>query len=111
MLSRALFPLVCALALAAPRPTFAMEGVAASAAGSGSLVVKVQARKGTRLYTPDQSVDYGALVEGQEKAIATPDATSQQKLEQCMASWDAGTHITKANWRKICERQLAEGGL
>jgi hypothetical protein len=41
---------------------------------------------------------------------ATPDitteTTAQQKLDLCMRSWDTKTHITKANWRKICERQL-----
>jgi hypothetical protein len=105
--------LVCVLVLAAPRPSYALEGATDWAAGFGSLVVKAQARKGTRLYAPDQSVDYSTLVEGQEKAAATAtnDAKPQDKLNQCMASWDTGTHITKANWRKICERQLADGSL
>jgi hypothetical protein len=114
MSCRTLIWLLCALlsVLAAPDPTFALEGTADVAAGAGSLVVEAQARKGTRLYMQDQSVDYGTLVEGQEKATATRDASSsQQKLDQCMASWDTGTHITKPNWRKICERQLSEGGL
>jgi hypothetical protein len=63
--------------------------------------VKTEGRKGTRAYAPDESEDYKALVEGQEKATATHDATPQEKLERCMASWDSGTHITKPNWRKI----------
>jgi hypothetical protein len=109
---RTLFWLVSALLLHAARePVFAFEGTAGFVTGFKGLVVNAQGRKGTRIYKPDSSADYGALVEGQEKAIAPPDATSQEKLEQCMASWDAGTHITKQNWRKICERQLSNGGL
>jgi hypothetical protein len=70
-----------------------------------------EGRKGTRIYTPDESGDYDALVEGQEKAIAAPETTSKEKLDQCMASWDIKTHITKANWRTICQRELSDGSL
>ena len=66
------------------------------------LVVETEGRKGTRVYTPDES----EVVEGQEKATAAHDAASQEK--QCMASWDSRTHITKPNWRKICERKLSD---
>jgi hypothetical protein len=113
MWSRALFLLFCAalLAFAAGDRALALEGSTVTAIGSNNLVVKTEGRKGTRVYTPDESEDYKALVEGQEKAIATPETTAQEKLEQCMASWDSGTHITKPNWRKICERQLSDGGL
>jgi hypothetical protein len=110
---RALFWLVCALplALAAGAPAFALEGSEGLAAGVKGLVVNAEGRKGTRVYTPGSSADYGAPADVQEKAAATPDATSQDKLDQCMASWDTGTHITKPNWRKICERQLTDGSL
>ena len=113
MSSRALFWLLCALllAFAVRDPVLALEGSKVPAIGSNPLVVKTEGRKGTRVYTPDDSVDYGALVEGQEKATATTESTAQQKLDQCMASWDIKTHITKANWRKICERELSDGGL
>jgi hypothetical protein len=102
-----------ALALAAGNSASALEATKGVATASEGVVVKTEGRKGTRVYTQDQSVDYGTLVEGQEKAAATAtgDATSNQKLDQCMASWDTGTHITQANWRKICERQLADGAL
>jgi hypothetical protein len=113
MSSRAYFWLFCALllVLAARDPAIAVEGTKGFRAGSNSLVVKTEGRKGTRAYMPDESVDYSALVEGQEKATAPAEQTAQQKLDQCMASWDTKTHITKANWRKICERQLSDGGL
>ena len=110
MSSRDLFWLFCAalIAFASGDRALALEGSTVTAIGSNHLVVKSEGRKGTRVYTPDESEDYKALVEGQEKATATHDATSQDKLEQCMASWDSGTHITKPNWRKICERQLSD---
>ena len=108
---RDLFWFLCALSLAfaAHNPALALEGPKVTASGSNSLVIKAEGRKGTRVYTPDDSEDYRALVEGEEKATATHEPTAQEKLDQCMGSWDTGTHITKANWRKICERQLSEG--
>ena len=113
MSSRPLFWLFCAalLAVAAGNRALALEGSTVTAIGSDHLVVKTEGRKGTRVYTPDESADYKALVEGQEKVTETHNATSQEKLERCMESWDSGTHITKPNWRKICERQLSDGSL
>ena len=113
MSSRALFWLFCAalFAFAAGDRALALERSTVTAIGSNHLVVTTGGRKGTRVYTPDESADYEALVEGQEKVTATHDATSQEKLERCMASWDSATHITKPNWRKICERQLSDGSL
>lgn len=29
-------------------------------------------------------------------------------MRTCMATWDKGTHITKARWREICARTLRE---
>jgi hypothetical protein len=31
-----------------------------------------------------------------------------KKIEECMATWDAGTHMTKKEWRATCERSLSE---
>ena len=113
MSSRPLFWLFCAalLAFAAGDRAVALEMSTVATVGPNHLELKTEGRKGTRVYTPDESADYKELVEGQEKAAATHDETSQEKLEQCMASWDSGTHITKPNWRKICERQLSDGSL
>ncbi len=112
MSSRPLLWLFCAALLAAAGDrALALEGSRVTAIGPNHLVVKTEGRKGTRVYTPDESADYKALVEGQEKITATHDATSQEKLERCMESWDSATHITKPNWRKICERQFSNGSL
>ena len=69
-------------------------------------IVEPAARKGTRAYTPD----------GAETAVpAVPAVTPQAKpaadtdaLDQCMRTWDAGTHISKSKWREICIRQLKD---
>jgi len=89
-------------------PALAWQASVLFATGPNPLIVKIEGRKGTRLYRPDASVDNGALVEGEEKATGNRDATSQDKLEQCMASWDSGTHITKSSWRLICQRELKD---
>ncbi len=64
-------------------------------------IVQPVARKGTRNFAP-----------GDADALTVPsDAQAKQDrdlLEQCIAIWDAGTHITKTKWREICKRQLKE---
>ena len=108
MSSRGFLWLLCAqsLAFAGRDPALALEGSKVFAIGSNSLIVKTEGRKGTRVFTADDSVDYGALAVGQEKATDPTEPTAQQKLDRCMATWDTKTHITKAYWRKICERTL-----
>jgi hypothetical protein len=66
-------------------------------------VVQPVARKGTRNFVP-----------GDADALTVPSETrtdaAGDPLEACMATWDAGTHITKSKWREICERQIKEQG-
>ena len=112
MSPRALLWLFCAAPLAfAADHALGLEASKITAIISDPVVVKIEGRKGTRIYTPDETQDYKALVEGEEKALTTHESTPQEKLDQCMASWDTKTHITKANWRKICDRQLSDGSL
>ena len=107
MSSRALFWIFCAalLAFASRDRALALEGSKVTAIGSNPVVVRTEGRKGTRIYTPDPSED------GLEKATSSPEQTKKEKLDQCMASWDTKTHITKANWQQICQRELSNGGL
>ncbi len=91
---------------ASNEPAHAWRASKLFATDSHPLIVKIEGRKGTRLYRPDDSEDYDALVEGQEKAAAAHEPTVEEKLDQCMASWDDKTHITKSSWRNICEREI-----
>ena len=34
------------------------------------------------------------------------DAPHQETLEECMSFWDAGTHMSKTEWRRTCQRTL-----
>lgn len=65
---------------------------------AGPAMLKLAARKGTRLYVGDEKAAQDRIE--REKA-ADP-------LEACMESWSADTHISKAKWREICQRQLRE---
>ena len=96
------------LVVAAQEPTVAMQGSKVFTVGPNgrSFVVKTEARKGTRLYRPDDSEGYDPLAEAEEKATATHEPTTEDRIDQCMASWDAETHITKSSWRLICQRQI-----
>lgn len=72
------------------------------------VVVMVTARKGTRNYVPDDadaSDDAETSAEAKENA-AQPEETAKERLDQCLASWDKGTHITQNTWHQICERQI-----
>jgi hypothetical protein len=72
-----------------------VAATAASLAGQ-ALAQEATARKGTRNYVPPEPVSSESL----EKA------TAPHTFEGCMASWDAKTHISKSDWRKICERDI-----
>jgi hypothetical protein len=63
--------------------------------------VQLVARKGTRNYVPGE--DHALAVPSNE-----PKRPERNSLEECMAIWDAGTHITKTKWREICKRQIKE---
>lgn len=64
-------------------------------------VVEQIARKGTRAYKPDGATPALPADASQAKSPPGDDA-----LAQCIATWDAGTHISPSNWREICKRQL-----
>ncbi len=72
-------------------------------------IVEPAARKGTRAYTPDGTE---AAVPALPAMPAVPPPTKapagNDALDQCMGTWDAGTHITKSKWREICVRQLKD---
>lgn len=60
-----------------------------------------EVRKGTRNYRPD-----GSAAAITETPAAASTVSRDEKLQQCMDTWDKGTHITKPKWREICIRQL-----
>ena len=36
------------------------------------------------------------------------DPTPEQRMKDCMAIWDPGTHMTKKQWRRTCKTTLGE---
>ena len=43
------------------------------------------------------------------EAAASGDMTKKQRdFKDCMESWDKGTHMTKKEWRRTCERRMRE---
>jgi len=96
--------LFCALAQgAAAGPSLAP--LSEPSAAPGFDLVQLAARKGTRNYMPD------AAEIPQDTEPAKSDKASEAKaLDDCIAIWDAGTHITKTKWRDICKRQIKERG-
>jgi hypothetical protein len=80
----------------------ALEGSKVFTTSTNPLVVKIEGRKGTRLYRPDPDEAAAAA----EWEAAHSDQTAKGKLANCMASWEVKTHIAKSNWRQICEREI-----
>lgn len=72
------------------------------AAEAGEVVEPV-ARKGTRAYTPDGTAP---VVPADTSQVKSP--SGDEALAQCIATWDAGTHISPSKWREICKRQLQD---
>jgi hypothetical protein len=60
-------------------------------------------RKGTRAYKADGTQSAVPADAAPAKSPSGDDA-----LAQCIATWDAGTHITPSKWREICVRQLKD---
>ena len=50
------------------------------------------------LATPASAEDSPDPTERPEYHLAT------EPVESCIARWDAGTHMSKAQWRETCER-------
>jgi hypothetical protein len=76
-------------------------------------IAQTVARKGTRNFVPDGTDTGIAPAPPATTTQAEPTTTPAVKaaddaLQQCMETWDAGTHITKSNWKAICKRQLRE---
>ncbi len=84
---------------------FTADGACALPSSQSSVAaepsVRLIQRKGTRNYVPGEA---GALTVPSD----TQTGPERDSLEECMAIWDAGTHITKSKWREICKRQIKE---
>ena len=97
---------------AASEPALALQvsdALSAIVARRPSLTVMVTGRKGTRNYVPDDaeaSDDPEISAEAIKENAAQPEETSKERLDQCLASWDKGTHITQNTWHQICEREI-----
>jgi hypothetical protein len=101
MSTRTFLWLLCAALLGLADQALALDPSKFTTNSRSTVVSKIEGRKGTRIYTPDTL----------EPTTTSHEQNSKEKIDECMASWDAKTHITKAAWRKICERQLSEGSL
>jgi hypothetical protein len=98
--------LLCAIAQGAAGPSLALprsEPIAAA----GNAFVQLVARKGTRNYSPGDSLtpDETAATKKEKDA-----ASEAKAMEDCIRTWDAGTHITQSHWKEICKRQVNERG-
>jgi hypothetical protein len=99
----------CAIAQGAAAGPSLAPAPSEPVAAPGSGVVWLAARKGTRNYVPGE--ESGTEQALQETSPAQSDQASEEKaLEDCIAIWDTGTHISKSKWREVCRRQIKERG-
>jgi hypothetical protein len=85
--------------LAAPLGGGAFAAPLGADGPDASTLVEPAQRKGTRNYRADGTT-------ATDTTTTTTAASRDEKLSQCMDTWDKGTHITKSKWREICLRQL-----
>ena len=85
--------------LAAPLGGGAFAAPLGADGPDASTIVEPAQRKGTRNYRSDGTT-------ATDTTTTTTAASRDEKLSQCMDTWDKGTHITKSKWREICLRQL-----
>ena len=42
------------------------------------------------------------------EAATSAGRTKEQRFKDCMETWDKGTHMTKKEWRRTCERTVRD---
>ena len=74
---------------------------------------------GALLISASALADPGTSATANNPAATTPSATTttgsinldpspEQRMKDCMAIWDPGTHMTKQQWRRTCKTTLGE---
>ena len=74
---------------------------------------------GALLISASALADPGTSATATNPAGTTPSATTttgsinldpspEQRMKDCMAIWDRGTHMTKQQWRRTCKTTLGE---
>ena len=74
---------------------------------------------GALLISATALADPGTSATANNPAGTTPSATTttgsinldpspEQRMKDCMAIWDRGTHMTKQQWRRTCKTTLGE---
>ncbi len=74
---------------------------------------------GALLISATALADPGPSATANNLAGTTPSATTttgsinldpspEQRMKDCMAIWDRGTHMTKQQWRRTCKTTLGE---
>jgi hypothetical protein len=77
------------------------------------------ATAGALLISASALADPGTSATANNPAGTTPSATTttgsinldpspEQRMKDCMAIWDRGTHMTKQQWRRTCKTTLGE---
>ena len=97
ILAVAVAPITASMAHADPLPT-----VENSAPGIGG---RAQAPS---MPTLDQSTHQlgSSGAESSTEKLGPPDDAREESLADCLSFWDPGTHMSKDEWRRTCERTM-----
>jgi hypothetical protein len=93
------------------RPHIALLAAALFAALAASPVAAAASAAKTdgKAQTAETEPQTGPMTTGSVSSSAFgPQESRKKKLEDCMAIWDRGTHMTKREWRRTCNTQLDE---
>jgi hypothetical protein len=98
ILAVAVAPITASMGQAEPLPT--VENSAPGISGRA---------QGPSVPTLDQGTPQGGSSGGAGSSIeklGPPDDAREETLADCLSFWDPGTHMSKDEWRRTCERTM-----
>ena len=110
-------------AVPSPSPGSNQSATPGSAEGQGNLKDQEQGQVGARATNRDgmpdptpntQKQPNSPIDQSQQKNSQSSGGSSRREgaagsdMTSCMQAWDAGTHMTKAQWRRVCANTLSD---
>jgi hypothetical protein len=85
-----------------------LAGIACGPAYAASTALPAPETPVATSTTPATKLDSTAAADDLTTGTLGTPKTRDQKLQDCMAIWEPATHMTKAQWKRTCVRQLDE---
>jgi hypothetical protein len=111
-------------AVPSPSPGSNQSATPGSASGQGDLNTQEQGQTGVRATNrggmpdpsantqkqPNSPIDQSEVQKNQQSSGGSSrrEGAAGSDMQSCMKAWDTGTHMTKADWRRVCANTLSD---